>query len=98
LWREALGQAAGPVGADEDEPIDATAERTTVETVDPKAVTLDAFKLALAAAVDVRALAAVAADMADKLPGADKDAGRDAYAARRADLRAASDGQMGDRP
>ena len=91
LWREAMGQAAGPVGADDDEPIDATAERTTVETVDPNAVTLDKFKRALADAVDGRALAAVAAEMADKLPEADKAAGRDAYAARRVDLRAASE-------
>lgn len=61
------------------------------------AVSLDEFRRAIADAVDGKALAAVAAEMADKLPEADKAAGRDAYAARRADLRAASDGQMGGR-
>lgn len=69
-----------------------------LDAVEAQPVTLDQFRFALADAKDGRALAAVAARMADLLPEADKAAGRDAYAARRADLRAASDGQMGDRP
>lgn len=69
-----------------------------LESVESKPVTLDEFRRALADATDGKALAAVAARMADLLPEADKPAGRDAYAARRVDLRAASDGARGDQP
>ena len=96
LWREAMGQAAGPVGAEDDEPIDATAERTTV-TVEADHAALEEFRAAVAKAESIKAVGELHPQFL-ALPEADKPAARDAVAARKADLRAASDGAMGDRP
>lgn len=70
-----------------------------LEAVEPTAVTLDEFRRAIADCHGMPALAQVAKELGERLPEADKEAGREAVKAKKAELRAAdSDGAMGDRP
>lgn len=106
LWREAMGQAAGIVGAEDDDAIEAVPTKTEVKVeTQPAAtepseppVTLQSFCASLAICRDMAAVARVAKTMGERLPEADKEAGREAVKAKKAELRAAdSDGAMGDR-
>ena len=94
------------VGAEDDDALEAVPTKTEVKVeTQPAAtepseppVTLQSFCASLTICRDMAAVARVAKTMGERLPEADKEAGREAVKAKKAELRAAdSDGAMGNR-